>query len=256
MSPNTLNIILFGETGVGKSSVINLIAGRQVAKVSPDADGCTMNSTDYEFTVGSRTITIWDTVGLEEPQMGVNGYYAAIVKAFNLIQKLSRAGGVDLLLFCIRGNRITATTQSNYRLFYEVLCDKRVPIALVVTHLEREYRMEDWWGRNEGNIERYGIRSAGHACVTGITDKEEKFRESREAISRLLSQHDSRGRFAMPPEPWLTRLLQHLASLVSTNSSWGKDFSRVLTKRCGLDVETAHRLAAQLRGYGDRHSFT
>ncbi|KAI6044682.1 hypothetical protein EDC04DRAFT_327008 [Pisolithus marmoratus] len=186
--------------------------------------------------------------------MGVNGYYAAIVKAYNLIQKLSSAGGVDLLLFCIRGNRITATTQSNYRLFYEVLCDKQVPIALVVTHLEREYRMEDWWFRNEGNILKYGIKCAGHACVTGITDKVEKFRESREAISRLLSQHDNRGRFTMPSEPWFTRLLQHLASLVSTNSSLGKDISRVLTKRCGLDVETAHRLASQLRGYGGGHS--
>ncbi|KIK27898.1 hypothetical protein PISMIDRAFT_674209, partial [Pisolithus microcarpus 441] len=142
MSSNSLNIILFGETGVGKSSVINLIAERSVAEVSPDADGCTMNSTDYQFTIGSRKITIWDTVGLEEPQMGINGYYTAIVKAYSLIQKLSKAGGVDLLLFCIRGNRVTATTQSNYRLFYEVLCDKQVPIALVITHLEREHKME------------------------------------------------------------------------------------------------------------------
>ncbi|KAI6026371.1 P-loop containing nucleoside triphosphate hydrolase protein, partial [Pisolithus microcarpus] len=225
-----LNIILFGETGVGKSSVINLIAGRPVAKVSPDADGCTMNSTDYQFTIGSRKITIWDTVGLEEPQMGAHG----------LIQKLSNAGGVDLLLFCIRGNRITATTQSNYRLFYEVLCDKQVPIALVITHLEREHRMEDWWTRNEGSILRYGIKCAGHACVTGITDKAEKFRESRDAISSLLSLHDNRGRFTMPQEPWFIRLLEHLASL------------RILTKRCGLDVETAQRLAGQLRGHGDR----
>ncbi|KAI6169534.1 P-loop containing nucleoside triphosphate hydrolase protein [Pisolithus thermaeus] len=250
MSSTSLNIILFGETGVGKSSVINLIAGGSVAEVSPDADGCTMNSTDYQFMIGSRKITIWDTVGLEEPQMGVNGYYAAIVKAYGLIQKLSRAGGVDLLLFCIRGNRITATTQSNYRLFYEVLCDKQVPIALIITHLEREHRMEDWWVRNEENILKYGIKCAGHACVTGVTNREEKVRQSRDAISSLLSQHDNRGRFTMPSEPWFIRLLEHLASLVSGNSS-GKDVLRILTKRCGLDEETAQRLAAQLR-YGDR----
>lgn len=251
MSSNSLNIILFGETGVGKSSVINLIAERSVAEVSPDADGCTMNSTDYQFTIGSRKITIWDTVGLEEPQMGINGYYTAIVKAYSLIQKLSKAGGVDLLLFCIRGNRVTATTQSNYRLFYEVLCDKQVPIALVITHLEREHKMEDWWTRNEGNILKYGIKCAGHACVTGITNREEKVRESREAIRHLLSQHGGQGRFTMPPDPWFIRLLEHLASLVSTNSSLGKDVSRILTKRCGLDEETAQSLAAQLR-YGDR----
>ncbi|KAG1716108.1 hypothetical protein ID866_1080, partial [Astraeus odoratus] len=175
MSTDTLNVILFGETGVGKSSVINLITGRKVAEVSPDVEGCTMNSKDYEFTLGSKLIKIWDTVGLEEPQMGVNGYYAAIVKAYALISKLSTAGGVDLLLFCFRGNKITATTQSNYRLFYEVLCNKQVPIALVITHLERERRMEDWWDRNERHILKYGIQSAGHACVTGLVDKKDKY---------------------------------------------------------------------------------
>ena len=248
MPPQTLNIVLFGETGVGKSSVINLIAGRPIAKTSPDADGCTMHSQDYRFDLGPRQISIWDTVGLEEPQIGVNGYYSAIIKAYSLIRKLNEAGGVDLLLFCIRGNRITATTQSNYRLFYEVLCDKQVPIALVITHLEREPRMEDWWERNKDNISRYGIKSASHACVTGAVDRGPKYKESRNAISELLSQHDNRGRFFMPPEPWFTRFLQGLAGFFSKSSPVGKDFARNLVKRCGLEWETAHRLAMQLQG--------
>ena len=246
MSPQTLNVILFGETGVGKSSVINLIAGRTVAETSTEVDGCTMNSKDYGFDIGSRRINIWDTVGLNEPQMGVNGYYDAIVKAYALVRKLNEAGGVDLLLFCMRGNRITATTQSNYRLFYEVLCNKKVPIALVITHLERERRMEDWWERNEASIVRYGIQSVGHACVTGVGDNVQKYKESKAAMSHLLSQHDNRGRFSMPPEPWFIRLLQGLASLFSTSTPAAKDVARILMKRCGLDPETASRLAGQL----------
>ena len=247
MSPQTLNVILFGETGVGKSSVINLIAGRRLAETSTEVDGCTMNSKNYQFTIDPRQINIWDTVGLNEPQMGVNGFYEAIVKAYALICKLNEAGGVDLLLFCIRGNRITATTQSNYRLFYEVLCNKQVPIALVITHLERERRMEDWWERNEASILKYGIQSAGHACVTGLEDKNQKYEESRDAMSHLLSQHDNRGRFSMPPEPWFIRLLQALASLFSTSTPAAKDVARILMKRCGLDPEIASRLAGQLR---------
>ncbi|KAL4074306.1 P-loop containing nucleoside triphosphate hydrolase protein [Scleroderma yunnanense] len=246
MSSQTLNIILFGETGVGKSSVINLIAGSPIAKTSPDADGCTMRSQSYEFNVGSRGIKIWDTVGLEEPQMGVNGYYTAIVNAYALIHKLHDAGGVDLLLFCIRGSRITTTIQSNYRLFYEILCDKQVPIALVITHLERENPMEDWWKRNQSSISKYGIHSAGHACVTGIVDRGEKYKESKDAILRLLSQHDNRGRFSMPPEPWLARFFRGLASLFSLGTPAGKDIARILTKRCGLDPETAYSLARRL----------
>ncbi|KIJ07949.1 hypothetical protein PAXINDRAFT_89580, partial [Paxillus involutus ATCC 200175] len=167
-SKKTTNIILFGETGVGKSSVINLIAGKDVAKVSSDVDGCTMASTAYNISLRNQNIRIFDTVGLEEPQMGVNGYLAAIEKAYQLIISLSEAGGVHLLLFCMRGDRITATKQSNYRLFCEFLCNRKVPVALIVTGLERETVMEDWWSRNESNAIRYGLHNAGHACITAV----------------------------------------------------------------------------------------
>ncbi|KIJ16690.1 hypothetical protein PAXINDRAFT_75063 [Paxillus involutus ATCC 200175] len=120
MTSHSLNIVLFGETGVGKSSVINLIAGQHVAEVSPDVIGCTMSSAHYDFLVKGRQLHIWDTIGLEEQELGVNGYLAAIEKSNELIQRLPTQGGVDLLIFCVRGNRVTATMQSNYRLFYEV----------------------------------------------------------------------------------------------------------------------------------------
>ncbi|KIJ67596.1 hypothetical protein HYDPIDRAFT_38087 [Hydnomerulius pinastri MD-312] len=247
---NSLNIILFGETGVGKSSVINLISGMPVAKVSSDVDGCTMDSRDYIFDLKDGTkVNIWDTVGLEEPEMGVNGYLAAIEKAHALICKLSAAGGVDLLLFCIRGSRITATTQSNYRLFYDVLCNKKVPIALVVTNLEREMRMEDWWVRNEASIRKYGIESAGHACVTGVQAATGKYEESRAAILELLSRYNGSGGYSMPVESWFLRLLMGLSNLLhDKNPPRGKEMVRTLIKRCGMDSETAQRLAAQLTG--------
>ncbi|KAF9222624.1 hypothetical protein BS17DRAFT_818427 [Gyrodon lividus] len=192
---HTINIILFGETGVGKSSVINLIAGKEVAKVSSDVDGCTMASTPYDVTLGNKKIRIFDTVGLEEPQMGVNGYLAAIEKAHKLIQSLGAGGGVHLLLFCMRGGRITATVQSNYRLFCEFLCNKKVPVALVFTGLEREVDMENWWTRNESHIRRYGIHSVSHACITAVRDdtsgQDDKYVKSERMIRELLVSLDS-----------------------------------------------------------------
>ncbi|KAG8213756.1 P-loop containing nucleoside triphosphate hydrolase protein [Butyriboletus roseoflavus] len=246
-TPEALNIILFGETGVGKSSVINLLAGKPVARVSSDVEGCTLQSTKYTLSFRGAEVRVWDTVGLEEPTMGINGYLSAIEKAYMLIRELGNAGGVDLLLFCIRGSRITATTQGNYRLFHEVLCNKEVPIAVVVTNLEREVVMEDWWMRNEKYIEMYGIRSVGHACVTGV-EEDDKYGKSKDTLQNLLlSQLSNKRRFLMQPEPWFARLLVGLGSFLhGKNPPKGEKMVRTLVKRCHMDGETARRLAGLL----------
>ncbi|KAG9316421.1 P-loop containing nucleoside triphosphate hydrolase protein [Chiua virens] len=246
-SDEALNIVLFGETGVGKSSVINLLAGEVVAKVSPDIKDRTLQSTKYTLPLeGGAQVRIWDTVGLEEPTMGVSGYLSAIEKAHSLIRELGDAGGVDLLLFCMRGCRITATTQGNYRLFHEVLCNREVPIALVVTHLERETKMEDWWVRNEGYIRTYGIHSVGHACITGV-EEDDKYEQSRDTLRDLLfSQLDTRPRFAMQPESWLAKLLAGLGSFLKNKNPPRERMIRTLVKRCNMDGETARRLSTLL----------
>ncbi|KIJ67585.1 hypothetical protein HYDPIDRAFT_84019, partial [Hydnomerulius pinastri MD-312] len=150
------NVVIFGETGAGKSSLVNLIVGNKVAATSYGTDGCTLESTLYETTVGGYHFRIHDTVGLNEPHLGAENYLAAIEKAHHLVTTLNSTGGVNLLLFCIRGGRITATTQHNYRLFYEFLCCRLVPVALVITNLESETPMDDWWERNSQEFTRYG----------------------------------------------------------------------------------------------------
>ncbi|KAH0840209.1 P-loop containing nucleoside triphosphate hydrolase protein [Lanmaoa asiatica] len=197
-----LHVILFGETGVGKSSLVNLLAGWHVADVSPDSVACTLASTEYQFQLGAATIRLWDTVGLEEPERGTNGYMGAIEKATQLIRRLNASGGISLFLFCVRGNRVTTTMQSNYRLFYEVLGKKQVPIAMAVTHLERELIMEEWWQRNVKTLEKNGIHVGGHACITTL-EGHSKYAESRNAVQDLFWQYADQGKFSMPSETWL-----------------------------------------------------
>jgi len=207
-----------------------------------------MASTKYVIPVDNASYTIYDTVGLEEPQMGVNGYYAAIEKAYDLIQSLD-AGGVHLLLFCLRGGRITATVQSNYRLFHEFLCEKRVPIALVFTGLEREERMEAWWTRNEGSIKKYGIRSVAHACITAVQDPDDpgqaaKYEESRKIVLDLLSKCTKDGPVLMDKEKSLATLIALMATLVSNRfRPKRRDYTRVLVKRCGMEPDAAKKVA-------------
>ncbi|KIK72569.1 hypothetical protein PAXRUDRAFT_180431, partial [Paxillus rubicundulus Ve08.2h10] len=149
--------------------------------------------------------------------------------------------------FCMRGNRITATTQSNYRLFYEILGKREVPIALAITHLEREPVMEHWWSRNVKTLERNGILSAGHACITTLQGHQ-KYPESREVLGALLSQFDDQGKFSMPAEAWIGRFLNGLGSLVDKGFPRGKNMIRILTTRCHLESDVASRVAACIDG--------
>ena len=244
----SLNIILFGETGVGKSSLVNLIAGEEVAQTSGDSDACTMTYRPYCFQVHEISYTIWDTRGFDavNTAMRAKGYLAAVEQAYKLIRDLTASGGVDLLVLCHREGRITATTRSNYRLFYEVLCDSNVPVALVITFLERHARMEDWWEQNVEVFERHEMRAAGHACVTGLSGHS-KSQESRLAIENMLGHHDDKGRYNMPPEQWFPRFVQRWARMRSCPNGLKKsDLEDFLRRRCGLGVRDAHDIAGIL----------
>ncbi|KAG2091213.1 uncharacterized protein F5147DRAFT_543383, partial [Suillus discolor] len=94
------NVVIFGETGAGKSSVINLLAGQAIAHISPDSHRCTLHWTEYQITFedGSR-YKVFDTVGLEEPRLQTGEYLSAISNAYGLINTLKGRGGVNLSLY-------------------------------------------------------------------------------------------------------------------------------------------------------------
>jgi hypothetical protein len=246
-----VNIVIFGETGAGKSSVINLMAGRQVARTSHSSHRCTLQWAEYTITLDNETRhQVFDTVGLEEPRLDSREYLTAITDAHSLINALKERGGIDLLLFCVRGGRVTPTMQSNYRLFFEFLCQEKVPLVLVVTNLEREELMEDWYTRNVGHLERYGIHSVGHACITAATTidgrRRAKYEESRikvcsvvEACCKISAEGWTRGQGQI--------LLGSLLDFV-TGRPKKTDVIRVLTKRCGLTKAVAQQVAQQIRG--------
>lgn len=126
------NIIIFGSAGTGKSSFINLIAGQTVADTSDSAIGCTFQSQNYEF----ENANLWDTAGLSE---GADA--AATITSADAISKLLRLvrrlrNGVSLLIMVIKKGRINENEPKNFRIFWEALCARAVPIMLVVTHCE------------------------------------------------------------------------------------------------------------------------
>ncbi|KAG2368979.1 P-loop containing nucleoside triphosphate hydrolase protein [Suillus spraguei] len=160
------NIVIFGETGVGKSSLINLIAGEDIAPTSPDALPCTTEEHAYEVDIRGQRYTVHDTVGLGERSHGSNMPDVAPTKKLKyFLRKMSQADGLHLLVYCVRGSRATRTLRHSYETFAAAIAGMKVPVVLVVTCIDDLSEAGDWWRRNGKTVESLGIRFDAHACV-------------------------------------------------------------------------------------------
>jgi len=261
---STKNIIVFGQTGAGKSSVVNLMAGQQRARTSSSTERCTMHWEAHSIVIDGSTFRVFDTIGLEEHQLGMKEYLDAIENAYNLIKKLKDEGGIHLLLFCVRAGRFTSTILNNYRLFYECLCEKKVPIVLVLTGLEREQKMDDWWTKYKPTFDKYDIVVDGHACITAVNGPDETqqrlYEESRRLVRNLVTHCTSTddgykvedgskgGKKSKGVNEWLKMFISRLLELLPGNHTLKKkDIVHVLTKRCGMPQQAAILLAKQIK---------
>ena len=112
------NIVFFGEAGVGKSSVINLIVGHPLANVSSGVDPCTLDTCAYQISTGMHQFQIWDTVGFGSIPMGHDlPDSRAAMTATQLIRHLSREGGIDLVVFIKSHGQLTSSELNCYRFF-------------------------------------------------------------------------------------------------------------------------------------------
>jgi predicted GTPase len=172
----TRNVVLFGECGVGKSSIINAIVGRPVAKTSNDVLGCTDENVSYSATLDTEIkVNLWDTIGLDEGTAGrIPADQAKQRLKLFLQRRIEASEGVDLLLYCIRGASGTKCLPvkrghwEKHRFVFEEVCKKRVPVALVVTHLESydpSGDMDTWWDHNDEKILEFGFQFCAHACI-------------------------------------------------------------------------------------------
>ncbi|KAG2091857.1 P-loop containing nucleoside triphosphate hydrolase protein [Suillus discolor] len=248
------NVVIFGQTGAGKSLLVNLMAGEDVAKTSSDLERCTTKWQEHLIKFDGGSYNIFDTVGLQESQSQTLQYLNAVEDTHSLIQKLKRQGGIDLLIFCVRACRLTTTLRSNYRLFNEFLCGKNVPIVMVITYLENEDgEMDAWWKRNKKTLRHHEFDVDGHACITALRSdcpkRYERYEQSRTTIRKLVKEFTADGRKKREcrgGDDSLVSSRQKLKKLPSENSR-SKDIVLYLTKRCGLSPDVAKQLVDRIK---------
>ncbi|KAF8552532.1 hypothetical protein OG21DRAFT_114931 [Imleria badia] len=185
------NIVFFGETGTGKSSAINLLLGTGAcARVSNDSQPCTQTGTHYETTLNGTKCNLWDTRGLGEGRSFFQALFGggSETELKKFLKERHLNDEIDLLVYCVRGSRATDALVKYYNNFCAITRRLVAPVAIMVTRLEREKDMEDWWSRNSSRFKELEMEFDDHVCITTLP-QHPRLAESREKLAALITRH-------------------------------------------------------------------
>src|ERR1700731_2283029 len=108
-----------------------MLEGGTQAPVSMNLDGMTFASARYLKTIRGSTFAMFDTAGLHQTIHGSVPPSRAIEQLYKLVHEL-RDDGISLLDNVMRASRSISTTKKDYELFYDVFCERKVPIVIIV----------------------------------------------------------------------------------------------------------------------------
>jgi len=138
-------ILIIGEAGVGKSSMINVLVDKDVATVSDGAKGCTFQFKTHSYNEAAVAQESWnfiDTVGLNEAPGGTIDNKTA-AKLLIDFMKRNRQGFHGIIMVMKKG-RISENFERNHNLFVRTMLNRQVPCILMISHCEEDEPMDNW----------------------------------------------------------------------------------------------------------------
>ncbi|KAF9223729.1 hypothetical protein BS17DRAFT_115294 [Gyrodon lividus] len=207
-----VDVVLAGQTGVGKSSLVNMIMGvgdEHGAQVSNDVRPCTEKTTPYitKLEGSSLQCQLWDTRGLDEASDDPSimamalSWFRGIPQCERELKdfckertKYDRGQTMPLFIWCIHASKITVPVHwQQFRKAYVDYCGRKVKPVVVITQMAPKFET-DWREKCEeqlrqldlkivpGNPSDLLVRVRKHHGISSI-----EYREDSQAVRDTIS---------------------------------------------------------------------
>ena len=129
------NIVIMGQSGNGKSTIVNAIIGKDVAPTGK-GNAVTMDnkvySTSYDINSTSYTLNLYDTVGIELSDKVTKATLTDIEKHIVESQNTSDEYDINIVWFCIN-NRCSRFQDFEVDLIQKLSFEYEIPFVIVMT---------------------------------------------------------------------------------------------------------------------------
>ena len=134
---NTYNCVLLGESGSGKSSFGNYVAGENVFEISDDPISCTKDIIRAKSKLDPE-IGIVDTPGISDCSGSDKAHYEKMLKA------IKEMGPVHLILIILNftSPRLTVSLQNMIKFLCNVFPNFTHHVGIVFTHYDHDFQMK------------------------------------------------------------------------------------------------------------------
>jgi hypothetical protein len=191
------NVIVFGEAGSGKGSVINMIGEGDDAHVGDNAYSQPARSKPYKRSIRGCVFSVYDTTGLDSTLPPK----CSAINPLRDLCALVRRRPLTLLVYVFKPSVDLRLARPRFNEVVGSLPPGASVVMIVTGQENKEPNMDRWWRENESVLKEYGMMFSGHACITANKEHSNKFLKeykiSKEKVEDLIYQFRDAGTFTM-----------------------------------------------------------